>query len=353
MSGSNGTSNGNGATAMVVSPLSAFATRLAGPGPSRQLDTDDLARWIRDRSNADQKSRQCVLFSLCHDADDGRGRTAICQFSLGKKEPVELRESIIHGMVEEFSRASVVFAATYPRVQRFFVGAHLRDDVAEPAISEYPFLVDPPPDAGAQHFQSDGPETNLSAVVGHLQRIIDKTVSLQSSNMQAMMDRLVDEKRDLMAHYEKVFEQRWEMAVKCETLLDAHAERTIRVEEARANLEIRGKLYASLANYGFAFLKKYIESKEKTSPEGPIITAVKELAPAEMLSFINVVNALPDDKKEKFAPIIDLVVESWPNDRKMELAVLAQESMTDAQKQSVAEQLAAVEAAKAQMGKKP
>lgn len=323
----NGSQNGFGLS--LASPLDRYATHLAGPTKQHHLDKDELATWVRDRT--DPRAKDChVLFVLTHDSEivgpNGRTmsqRSLITTMAIPKKLSEPDREAIIEKLCSEFYRSSEMYVAKYPDLQRFFVGAMLKDHKDEPANCEWPFLVSPPPDVAAAFYQNraDG-EVSASALVGHLQRMLDRFGSLLVTNQQADKDRLLEQNKYIMDKYEQLFESRWQMALKHEELLDAKAMREVHMRKAILDMELTQKLYLDAAKYGFALLQRIVDSKYGSKEGNPMLEAFQSLEPHEVLGMIGMVNSLPDEKKQKFLPVLAIAIKSMPEDRQLKIQEL-------------------------------
>jgi hypothetical protein len=307
-----------------VVSLSSYASSLAGPTQQRRLDKEELAEWIREKSSPSLGLGRCRSFRLDHDSSEGRGRTAITHFVLPKKATEAECAEILDKALAEFDRASENFAATYPSPQRFFVGAVIvktdQDDKSAHAECEFPFLVTPPEGTASSFHQRDE-ETNLPAIVGHLQRLVDRSIGLLATNMQEDKDRLVTLLEKHMTHNDALLERCYRMATEREEALNSHALREVQVAKSKMDLELTHKLYMALTNYGLAFLKKYLEAKgdSSTKETSAVVESLKDLDPPHLLEFVNVVNGLPEPQKERLAPIFALVVDSLDQEKKEKL----------------------------------
>jgi len=312
----------NGQSQSIV--LNSFARSMAGPAPCLRLDLEDLGAWIRDKHD----SLRCRCFRLDHDSSEGKGRTGIGGFVIPKKATPAEAAALIDRSVAEFSRASENFAAVYPVLQRFFVGAvrvkQDDDDRALFAEVEYPFLVTPP-EGVASGFHQREEDVNLPAVVGHLQRLVDRFGGLLATNMQEDKDRYVTMLDSVMTRYEALMDRCFSMATQREQLLDAHAVREVQVFKSKMDIELTHKLYMALTTYGLGFLKKYLDAKalhQGDKGAETVIASMRELDPPHLLEFVHVVNGLPEAQKEKLAPIFDAVVGDLPPEKKEALHAL-------------------------------
>lgn len=309
----------NGQSQSIV--LGNFARSIAGPAPKLRLDADDLAAWIRDKYEA----LRCRCFRLDHDSSEGKGRTGIGGFVIPKRATPAEAAALIERQIAEFSRASESYAAVYPMMQRFFVGAVVvKQDVDDKALFaevEYPFLVTPPEGVSSSFHQREE-DVNLPAVVGHLQRLVDRFGGLLATNMQEDKDRYVKMLDSVMTRYEALMDRCFSMAGEREKLLDSHAERELRVHRTKMDIELTNKLYMALTTYGLGFLKRYLDMKglgERDKGAETVIASMRELDPPHLLEFVHVVNGLPEAQKEKLAPIFDAVVSDLPADKKAAL----------------------------------
>lgn len=303
--------NGTGTAA-----LTTYASSLAGPQTSQRLDQEEVTEWIQKRARADQGKNQCVMFSLSHD-DKLRGRTGITHFVVPKKISAEEQERLIADGVAELDRASWRFAATYPDMQRFFVGAHLHDNVDEAALAEWPFNVSPPPGVAASYQRDNEPD--LGAALSQLQRLTDKAFSLLCSNMQADKDRLLAQNNALMEQNERLLNRRMDDAMRMEELLDQKSLRGVKEHEARMRLDLEYQIYKGLGTYGVALLKRFTEKGDAPPKGDPMLDFAKTLEPKQLLT---IMNELTGEQQEQFKPIASAIADSMTDEKKQELAQL-------------------------------
>lgn len=296
--------------------LAAYANQLAGAPAPMRLDKQALKDWmVRQLLPPPRGSgkKQIVSFTLQHDDDKRQDRVVITEEEFPKTHAEAEREEALDRAVAEFARASEASAAVFPVVQRFYACSHWTLDRAEKADKEWPFLVSPPPDVAAAFHQRQEGEASMGPVVGHLQRLLDRSFGLVVSNNQSQLDRLTTLCETLLERYDVLFGQRWEMAVKCEKLLDEHAVREITVAEAQVNLQVKQELLAGLMKYGGAFAAKLLAPQSAGTDAA--VEGLKALDAGELFMLIKVVDNLDAEKRDKFAPLFRAVLNDLPADK--------------------------------------
>lgn len=308
----NGT-NGSGSSAP-SSALALHATQLAGPTVQRDLDRDDLAEWMWLKSSPSQKSDRAVLFALSHDHEK-TGRSPITHARVPKALSDEERQRAIAEGVREFARAAQNYAATFPTIQRFFVGAVASERIDADAVCEYPFLVSPPDDVAAGFYQKSE-EPSASALVGHCQRLLDKVLSIHAAGVQNMLNLLADEKRDLLADNRQLSREHWDMRKQCEELLDAKAFRDVTTRKMLMDQELHQKLYMQAFKYGGALLERYLKLPA-SGEKHPLLQLAESLSPEQLVPFARSLDA---QQQETFAPMLAHILDTMPEDKKTRMA---------------------------------
>lgn len=231
----------------------------------RRLPKDILVAWILDKTDPKQKSRQCVLFTLSHDHKQ-RGLTFVTPGPIiEKRASLEERRLLAEQIAEEFDEESQTTAALHPDIQRFQVGAHLKDDHKEEPEYTRGFLVSPPPDIASEFHQEGaraGGDVDPAALLGHAQRLLDTFARQLTQNMQSGADRLVEEKNKLLEENRLMSKQLFEQRVAMEDLLDRKVTREIDALERKMMLDLKWKALQGALTYGGAFAKAFIAKYE-------------------------------------------------------------------------------------------
>lgn len=330
----------NGTSAMILGgpdgDLGGYATALAGPGPKRRLDREALADWVRHYLQPGEQ--RCTTFCLQRD-DPATGLkphavATILPPKQGKKHTQVEEEEFAQQIVERFDRTATAIAEQYPRNSLFFVGACKTNDADLHPIDEFPFTVSPPPEVLAS-FHQRGEDVSLPSIVGTIQRHADTAIRSKDSNIQDCMNRMQEDLHFTKSLNRELMTEIFEMAKERNVLLDEQASRNIRVEKERLDMQLRQKLILDVVTgYLLPLAKEYVRARTGLTGakvDSKVVETLASLEPTWFLKIVNLLNQLPDDQREAFAPVLRLVQDSMSQEQKNKMMAAA---MADAETQA-------------------
>ena len=293
------------------------------PEISQQMDRAAIGAWVLYACDPERKKFQCQGFLLTNkNADE-----PLDHFVVGKGLTHVERQAAVEQLVQRFHEASWEDACGYPFKQSYRILAQLTDDPhGEPYVSK-PFVVTPPPEAAEGFAERQGRssstgELDPKAVIGDLQRLLDRRMTLDAENTQALLDRMADAEQRARDREERIAADREKLWLDRERLLSEQADRESKNYAQRIEAEAYGQLVGGALKYGSAFANMFMEQKFGGGMAGQMQKLADTLEPAQFYMMMTLMNPT---QKEAMRPFAEKIVMSWPEDKRLAFAAAHEE----------------------------
>lgn len=318
------------------------------------FDAERIAEWILEKSDPTLGSSQAVTFTLSHVTDD-KGLEALTPATVDKKLQGPAREERVQKVVDQFHVLAQTVANCFPRLpSRFVLGAHLKPGPNVPAHEQTMFLVRPDKDATDAYDFSD--LQDAAGALANMQRIVTEF----SRERRADLDRYREWNREVLDWARESMNAQVRLTRETQEALDASALRKVAVEKMTFELEVQRRALDTLVAAGVPLLNAWIASKtlqlapsaqagkpssgangagsagagsNGTSSNGAssngaangVATAAPAIAAGpiiEPMKVYEIFEKLPREQQEQFLPMLELVFERLPDDKRAELVML-------------------------------
>ena len=334
--------NGSGAPPPVDSVSGSAVANGAGPRPpsrsfaadrkrvapevGQQMDRAKIGAWALHECDPERKNFQCVQFTLVNkNADE-----PLQHFLIPKTTSHVERQALVEQLVDCFDDESREDAQGYPFKQTYRVHACLTADPHAEPYNSKTFVVMPPPEASEgfaerQGRSSSSGDIDPKAVIGDLQRLLDRRMALDDEKTLAILDRAMDAEQRARDREERIAADREKLWVERERLLNEQADREAKNYASRIEAHAYGQLVEGGLKYAGVFANAVMAQK---FGGGQLATFAKTLEPEQVLGLLQMMN---DTQRDAFQPIGMQISAAWPEDKRERLVAL--HAQLSAQKQ--------------------
>lgn len=270
---------------------------------SDAIDRDALVKWVVQRATW-VKPAPAIMFGLNLEVAPDQERAApitMRPFQLHKNASATDREAEARDLVDEFVREAEGCSATMARAQRFSISAHHKEDPEVMPMARTFFVVRPAGDF------ADAAAHDPRDVVGNLQRLASDALRHQGTNMQHVLDLLVEDLKDRRLN-ERALERALIEAVQArEKALSEHATREMAAEDAKLVREVKSQAFGMAALWLGEQLKKPADPKPAELPPGLTVDKLVEL-----------VATMSPQQRQLFAGMFPVIQSAMPKEARQE-----------------------------------